>query len=161
MDFGFADISSLKHSLLRLDYGFTITILSAVCAWVANVLGIAPYSLVILMVALMVELLLGILLAVRRGEFQRQKLERFGLKLGAYLLVLIVLNAFKIQYLDDPVELTVYSSLHSFVVFYIIGVYTVSILESVYGLTESEEIKTLLDILKLRFTKRIKKFKDE
>ena len=77
-----------------------------------------------------------------------------------YFFLLLVLNTFQLQYEHRP-EYYIYSALHSFVVFYITGVYLISVLENTsFLLGGSKEINGLLKIFRVRLKKVTKVVED-
>lgn len=153
-EFGFCGYSSLYTSLLRIDNVKVLSFFAGLGVLGETALGLKPYSLVILLAVLLVELGIGILSGVKRTrKFRGRMLQRFGLKVFLYFLLLLVFTAFKNQYSEGP-EFYVYSALHSFLVFYIIGVYCISILENAsYLLGGSKEINGLLRFFRIRMKK--------
>lgn len=153
-EFGFCGYNSLYVSLFRIGNGGVISIFAGLGAIAENLVGLSSHSLLILLIMLLVELIIGIASGLKRtGRFRVRSLQRFGLKVFIYFLLLLVLHTFKMQYTGGP-EFYVYSSLHSFVVFYITGVYLISILENTaYLLGGSKEINGLLKIFRVKMKK--------
>jgi len=161
-DFGFCGFKSLNISLLKLDNFEFIVVFSFMGTFLSESIGLQTYSLKILMILLFAELFFGIWAGIMRfGRFKAKRLERFGLKLFIYFLILLIFNTFMIQYKESIAEFYIYSSIHSFIVFYIIGVYLISVLENIHYITgKSTEIETLISIFKLKIFKATKKISE-
>lgn len=151
-DFGFCGYKHLYMSLLRLDNAKILVVFALMGSVVGSWLGLSSQSILVLFILLICELMLGIGAAfTRKDRFRVGKLQKFGLKVLVYFLLLLVLYTFKLQYTGRPEEY-VYAALHSFAVFYIIGVYLISALENTsYILGGSKEINVLLRIMKIKF----------
>lgn len=162
-DFGFCGLKSLGTSLMKFQNFEFILAFSIMGTFLSELIGIQLYSLKILVILLLAELLFGIWAGVKRfGKFKVKRLERFGLKLFIYFLILLVFHTFMQQYKESAAEFYVYSSIHSFIVFYIIGVYLISILENIHYITgRSTELEMLIKIFKLKIFKATKKISDD
>ena len=161
-DFGFCSYRSFVCSMLRFDSTQMITLTAFLMAFVSNILGLQPYTIKILLVILGFELSFGIWAGIKRfGKFKPKRLERFGLKLLVYTLLLLVLTTMVKQYSESSIEKYLYNTLHSFVVFYIIFVYTISILNNIsYLMGGNDEIDNLIRIFKLKLKKKTKELVD-
>lgn len=150
-DFGFAGYKTLMISLIRIDNIKLLSLFAMLGTLVENIVGLKPYTVLVLMILLLVELAVGISASLMRKEqFHVRRLQRFGLKFLIYFFILLLLNTFVKQYTGRPEEY-VYSALHSFVVFYVIGVYSISILENTsYVLGGSKEINGLLKVFRVK-----------
>lgn len=162
-DFGFCGVQSFNMSLVKFDNSEFIISFSLMGAILSELIGLQTLTLKILFILLLVELIIGIWAGVRRlGKFKVRRLERFGLKVFIYFLILLVFNTFKRQYSDSVAEYYVYSSIYSFIVFYIVAVYLISILENIYYLTgNSPELGALIKIFRLRVFKASKKISED
>lgn len=162
-DFGFCGLRSFSISLMKFDNFEFITGFSLMGTIVSKLIGLQTYTLKILFILLLVELVIGIWAGVQRfGKFKVKRLERFGLKVFIYFLILLVFNTLMGQYNGSAAEFYVYSSIHSFIVFYVIAVYLISILENIhYLLGKSPELENLIKIFKLRVFKASKKISED
>ena len=162
-DFGFCGLRSLSISLMKFDNFEFIIGFSLMGTIVSELIGLQTYTLKILFILLLVELAIGIWAGVRRfGKFKVKRLERFGLKVFIYFLILLVFNTLMGQYNGSVAEFYVYSSIHSFIVFYVIAVYLISILENIYYLSgKSPELENLIKIFKLRVFRASKKISED
>lgn len=162
-DFGFCGVKSFGLSLVRAENSDFIISFSLMCSFFSQLIGLQVYTLKILFILLLAELVFGIWAGVRRfGKFKVKRLQRFGLKVFIYFLILLVFNTLTLQYENSSGEYYIYSSIHSFVVFYIIAVYIISILENIHYLTGySSELGDLIKIFKLKIFKASRKITEE
>jgi len=162
-DFGFCGLRSLFTSLWKFERFEFIIVFSLMGMVISEMVGLQVYTIKILFILLLVELIIGIWAGVKRfGKFKTKRLQRFGLKVFIYFLMLLVLKTLMDQYEDSITEFHIYSSLHSFIVFYIIAVYLISILENIHYLTgQSQELGQLINIFKLRVFRASKKISED
>ena len=160
-EFGFCGYTSLYKSLVRFESFKFLGIFASLGTVLEGMFGLTSYSVMILFVLILVELFVGIAAGVRRTKkFRARMLQRFGLKVFIYFLLLLVLNTFQLQYVGRP-EYYMYASLHSFVVFYIIGVYMVSVLENTsFLLGGNKELDGLLRVFKVKLKKEASVMED-
>lgn len=160
--FGFCNFQSLFNSLFKTDKFLMISLFSIITSFLSDILGLQTKAVAVLFVVILAELGIGIWAGMKRfRKFKLKKFERFGLKLLVYFLLLLVFAALKVHYCDDP-EFYVYSAIHSFIVFYVMGVYLISIMRNAsYIMGGSEEIDNLVEIFRLKIRKKTKEITGE
>ena len=163
IEFGFQSVPNFFKSLLRTESTSWLVWFSSLGTMASEHFGLNITSLVVLIIVMFCELFLGIASSVKRKQkINAIKFNRFGLKIFIYFLLLLVLQTFKAQY-TEGLTYNIYSTLHSFVLLYIIGVYLISILENtafLLGGKSAKEISNLVDFIKARFIKE-KLFKQD
>ncbi len=160
-EFGFCGYNSLYESLTRKNSSRFLAIFAGMGTIAEGLFGLSPYSLFILFLLIVVELIVGIAAGLKRTrKFRARMLQRFGLKVFIYFILMLVLNTFQLQYEGRP-EFYIYASLHSFVVFYVTGVYMISVLENTsYLLGGSKEIDRLLVVFKIKVRNEVRHMED-
>lgn len=130
-EFGFYDWREMWISLVR-PHDFTpILSISLVTGFCTQWFGLSFVILVLLAVIITLELITGVTAAKLKGEkIQSKKLHRFGFKLFIWFFFLLMFRQFQLEYKGTLSE-NVFSYLHSFAVFYIISIYTWSVLENI------------------------------
>jgi uncharacterized membrane protein len=127
---GFAGIGDLINSLFKPEHLPTLLSFSFLGASVEYVFGLKIFAFIALFILLVVELISGLFASKLRGhKITSRRLQRFGVMILIWFTLLMVLNAFKEQY-EGEVECFVFQYIHTLIVFYIIGVYTKSVLEN-------------------------------
>jgi hypothetical protein len=134
-DFGYCNWSDFTQSLLRIDNSVAITTsasaMTIIVAFMEKYMNLKFESLICLFLLLCVELVTGIVASIKEHKkITSRRLQRFGLKVFIYGVILATFSIFMRQYDNSFVMKEVYSGIHSFVVLYIIGVYSISILEN-------------------------------
>ncbi len=160
--FGFDSFNKLGESLFKFQNFLTISIFSFVGSVFSRLLGLEEFIIGAFLVLIVAELGFGLWTGYRKAEkFSLKKLERFGLKLLVYSLILLIFTALKNQYADATPEYHVYNSIHSFVTFYIAIVYLISIMSNVnFIIGGSDDISNLIKIFKLKLNKKTKELND-
>ena len=155
-DFGYCSLGEFGQSLLRIElakplimFSVSLTFFSEACI---HFLGLEFPSVAILVMLLVVELFTGIAASMKKGtKITSKRLQRFGLKIFIYFFLLVVFKTFQNQY-DGKFLANIYSAIHSFIVLYVIGVYSVSVLENVSVIISGKktEFKGLVDYISKR-----------
>jgi hypothetical protein len=153
-EFGFCGYKSLYVSLVRIDNVKILSAFAGLGVILKGLIGLEEVSQIVLFSLILTELVIGVWASMKKKDrFRARRLQRFGLKVFIYFLLLLVLYTFQKQYIGRP-EYYVYGALHSFVVFYITGVYLISVLENTsYILGGSRELNALLRVFKVRLKK--------
>jgi len=133
---GFAGTGDLVESLIRpkiaLLWGSisvfgTVTLITN---YIQLLSGLKPLLWFGLHILLIVELISGLLASKLRGrKLTSRRLQRFGVMVLIWFTLLFVMNGMIDQYEGRPEEHVAYY-MHTTMVFYIIGVYTKSVLEN-------------------------------
>ena len=127
---GFCNAYDLYNSLVRPTSALQISTFAVTASTIEYIFGLKLFAFTALVILLIVELLTGLFAAKVRGRrLTSRRMQRFGIMLLIWCTLLMVMNAFIDQYRGEGGE-AVFRYLHTLVVFYILGVYTKSVLEN-------------------------------
>ena len=133
--FGFRGPEDFLESVMRINLSQLLIPASLIGSFVEQYFGLNLACMVILFCLLLMELVTGVWAAMRRKEkISSAKLQRFGIKLFVWFFLLMLFHVFS-RFYGDGAGAMIYSGIHSFLVMYIIGVYTVSVLENVNSIS--------------------------
>ena len=155
-------MNEFGESLLRINQYRPILLIASIgtvtIQWCKHMFGLTAQSILILALLLVIELASGIAASIKQGKsITSKRLQRFGIKVTIYFLIIAVFAAFTHQYKGNYME-HVYNAVHSFIILYIILVYLISILENASVLMGgSREIDSIIKFLRKKKKQTIDK----
>ena len=154
--FGFVDKQDFMHSFIHLKL-LQITIpVAAISAFFEQYFGLKALTIFAFVLLLTIELLSGFWASkIKHGTLAiaSNPLKRFGFKLLAWLIMIFILNSFKLQWEDTNLVIyTAFDWLYSLMIIYISFEYLISVIENIEVISGKSD-KTLVQALrkKLRF----------
>ena len=159
-EWGFDSIGCFFKSLLKVDQFAWIITGGAFLSSLETVFGLNAMSMLALLLLMALELLTGIIASLKRkNKIKSKKLGRFLLKSFTYWFFIGFFAIFALQF-KDGLKHVAFDWLHSFIVFYVIGVYAVSIFENLSSITgKRSEFRPVIEAIKKKLLP--KKEKDE
>lgn len=138
-DYGFCSAGDFAESLLKIRIANLLLIITIPAGFFTEYFGLSLYVSILLGSLFLLELITGLLKSVSRNiKIKSRPLQRFGLKVLVYVFFMFLFKGLSNEY-DGKAEGVLYGYLHSFVVLYVVGVYSVSVLENIGVITKNRK----------------------
>lgn len=148
-DWGFTGTIDFISSLLKIGSVYKLLGVSSVLSVLELLTGLNALSLVLALIMMIIELVTGIWASRKRKEkIESRRAGRFLLKIFIYSFFIMLFNVFSIQY-KEGIRHLAFEWLHSFTLFYIIGIYSISIFENFgFIIDRKKEFHPIIEAIK-------------
>ncbi|MFN4124142.1 MAG: phage holin family protein [Flavobacteriales bacterium] len=159
--YGWSDPSEFMLSIfpsLKYHITFGMVVLSSLMVSLEMFLGLSHATLVAFAVLALAELISGLTasVVVKKQRLESGKMGRFTFKLAMLMIVIYVVNTFRLQFLDNaPILHGLFDWMYSGIFAYTALEYLVSVLENVSVIT-GKESSSLINAIKEKLSNLLK-----